>query len=372
MTTIQKMMIGFTEIKGLSDIVLSDSTQNLMVISKLDNINTIEFQNGCSLISDMLYVLADKNNQILRVGKTFIEIALKASKANLFFKDFDSNEYDIYGYIEQVMLNTELSKNTIIYNRILSTLAKCKKYAIFVEQTTGILDFLPNTIKALESNGISHVSDLIKFSRAELLTMSKIGQATIDEIVSVLGDNNIHLKGDDYHICSICKNQFVDCQNDENAVCFDCNERLNRLKRNKKFGIRIELIPSSFKDDSKGFILYADVKNNSKSIQNLSYKEAYIVSNGRQHSSNNYLSGYRWSESEDLFPNSVKTIGLIWYDNYLDFDELEENDELIIVLHSSSESKTYFFKFIYKKLELSEDEDTDTSYEFVLYDVITK
>lgn len=52
MTTIHKKMIHFTEIKDSSDIALSDHTKDLMVICELDNVNTIEFQNGYSLISD--------------------------------------------------------------------------------------------------------------------------------------------------------------------------------------------------------------------------------------------------------------------------------------------------------------------------------
>ena len=368
MTIIQTLLCGWTDDYDITNISLTDSTQELIDKCQIDKLYALELINGDTLISDMLSITSVENNNAIKVGKAFIEIALKASKVNLFFKDFDSSKTDIFTYIEEVLLDSELSNYSGLYKRIASIFDKCKKYIFCVEKTIDVLDLSPNTAKILNANGIFYTKELIMFSRFELLNMSKIGQATIDEIVAMLEENHMHLKGDDYHICNLCKNRFIDNYIEQKELsCSECRDRLNRLKKNKKFELRVELSPMTFKDGSEGFVLYTDVKNKHKAIQNLSYQESYIVCSGRQHSSNNFLSGYRWSDKENILPNSVKTIGLIWYDNYLDSSDLCENDELIIVLYSNTESKSYFFKFIYK--DISEG-DEEQSCSFVIHDII--
>ena len=115
MTTIQTLLCGWTDDYDITNISLTNSTQELIDKCQIDKLYALELVNGDTLISDMLSITSVEINNAIKVGKAFIEIALKASKVNVFFKDFDSNKTDIFTYIEEVLLNSELSNYSILY-----------------------------------------------------------------------------------------------------------------------------------------------------------------------------------------------------------------------------------------------------------------
>lgn len=243
--------------------------------------------------------------------------------------------------------------------------SKCQKLAtICLGKRLEEFDFLPSAIKGLNANNIFTTDELIKFSRMDLIQMPQIGQATIEDIVSVLAENCILIKDDTYHICKVCNHKFIDSINLDDKTCPDCINRIKRLNRNKKISIRLNVKLSSFTDGQNGFILYVDMKNESRTIQSMTFCEGYIISKGRQHSYNSFLTGYRWSEKENILPDSIKTIGLIWYDSYIDYTTLNNDDELVLAFYSEYDKKMIYYKFIYT----GEFSNVD---EFLLYDIIT-
>ena len=243
--------------------------------------------------------------------------------------------------------------------------SKCQKQAtICLGKRLEEFDFLPSTIKGLNANNIFTTDELIKFSRVDLIQMSQIGQATIDDIVSVLEGHCILIKNDTYHICKICNHKFINSVNLDDEICSECINRIKRLNRNKKLSIRLNLKLSSFTDGQNGFIIYVDMKNESRTIQSMTFCESYIISKGRQHSYNSFLTGYMWSEKESILPNSIKTIGLIWYDSYLDYTSLNKDDELVLAFYSEYDKKMVYYKFTYTGKYINADE-------FLLHDIIT-
>lgn len=357
MPTVQNIFKGVSNITNATDIVFSEETAKFLALSNITDINQIEFWDGLTCTRDMIEFYDNKITAI----SSFMEVCIKASLVSVYFKDYSNKEdANIYTYIKKIILTLNERCNSIENRRLIALLNRCKKFMEGYYTAICDLDFMPSTIKSLTANNITKVSQLISYSRDDLINMNQIGQATVDDIINVLKEFNILLKNDDFYTCKYCKTQFISCVKDgEEIICQDCMQRLKRLKKNTSLKVELQVKDASWDDEGDGFIIYANVINKTNTIQTLTLKEAYILGDNRQYNYNAYVTGYRFYE-EDVFPRSFKTAGRIWYEKHFKYGGLSLNDELYLVFQSESNGKIYF-KFVY-----GEDD------KFVLYDILTK
>ena len=205
--------------------------------------------------------------------------------------------------------------------------------------------------KSIESSlqriGITTLSQLLDKKRDDLITPKIIGEKTIDSIVSSLLKCNLTLKGDAIFTCSKCGQRYAASTEEAKIslcrVCFSKKERINSIH-----SIKVTMSGpayGSFTRINSGFVLFANVNNNTDSLLKIKLLDYYIVSNGQQKSPESYYSGYTFDE-ECLMPSTTKCCGKIWNASLWAYGKVQIDDYAIITLKCNGD--THMFKFVFE------------------------
>ena len=217
------------------------------------------------------------------------------------------------------------------------------------------LNLSSRTVTLMETIGIYSVSDLISRTRAELKSLRFVGFKVVAEITEALLKYDLHLSGEELYICSKCGKKFSAEKTDSNEhYCNTCQERINRINEISDIKVMVSGPEySSYTNMGEGFVLYANITNNTYNLRKIKVNDFYLVSEGQQRSPEYFYSGFMFIE-ETLMPMCSKSCAKIWSKKAMKKDKLSPNDYVIITLFS--EAKNYMFKFVFDGEEWSIDD----------------
>ena len=202
------------------------------------------------------------------------------------------------------------------------------------------------TVTELNNIGIFTIGDLLKTPREELRTIKFVGNKVIDEIAEILMKNKLTLAGDSIYTCSKCAKTYVDVSDDKSIHhCKLCCAKTERINSISEYSVTISPPEySSFTTSGDGFLLYANITNNTYELQKIRLCDFYIVSDGQQRSPDSFFTGYMFTE-EMIMPITSRSCAKIWSKKSMKKDKLTANDYALITLEASSHK--YMFKFVF-------------------------
>lgn len=202
---------------------------------------------------------------------------------------------------------------------------------------------IENSLKKID---IITVQELVTKTRTELLGSKLLGVNGVEAITNALMKHGFHLLNDEFYICDKCGKRFVDERHtDEKHFCRICKAKFERVSRITDFSISLTGPEySNYTRIGEGFVLYANIQNETEYLKKVKLTEFYIVSHGRERAANSYLSGYVFEE-EKILPMTSKCCAKIWALSAMNGKRLEESDYALITIVSNY--KEYMFKFIF-------------------------
>lgn len=195
--------------------------------------------------------------------------------------------------------------------------------------------------------GITTTAELIQYSRSDLQSQKIAGERGIAEVVKVLFDIRLHLSGDTFYRCEICRKKGVKQSDDEKTkLCKECTTKQKRIAKMKDVCVSISGPDyGSYTNLSSGFTLYANIENKTDELMEVTLTDFYVFSEGRQRAPLYYLNGYSF-DKEHLFANTSKTAGKIFPITGLKDGRLCEGDYVVIKIRTNSK-EFRMFKFVY-------------------------
>lgn len=195
--------------------------------------------------------------------------------------------------------------------------------------------------------GITTTAELIQYSRSDLQSQKIAGERGISEIVKVLFDIRLHLSGDTFFHCEICRKKGVkQADDDKTKLCKECTTKQKRVAKMKDVCVSISGPDyGSYTNLSSGFTLYANIENKTDELMEVTLTDFYVFSEGRQRAPLYYLNGYSF-DKEHLFANTSKTAGKIFPITGLKDGRLSVGDYVVIKIRTNSK-EFRMFKFVY-------------------------
>lgn len=202
-------------------------------------------------------------------------------------------------------------------------------------------------ITILKKLGINKVSELLGYTRTDLMNTKQLGVKGINAITDALIKHDITIKGDGIYTCSDCDAKFsAPISLELVTYCPTCTAKKERIESIEQLEVRLSDIQyAGFTSIQSGFDIYANIKNLTDTLIKVKLKDFYVVSKGRQHSPKFYLTGYSFDE-ELIMPKSIKSVAKIWDLDDFNGAKLEEGDEAFISLFIPSTNKTLMYKFV--------------------------
>jgi predicted RNA-binding Zn-ribbon protein involved in translation (DUF1610 family) len=171
-----------------------------------------------------------------------------------------------------------------------------------------------------------------------------LGSKSLDYVVEKLSQYNLCLEGDVICTCDNCGVKIVDKENSVESLCNNCRSKIERLSKIKDITVKLSGPEyATFTKVGSGFVLYADIKNETTELQKIKLDDFYIVVSERQQSPDSYFTGYIFDE-EHLLPFTSKCCAKIWPLKN-DLQKIKKDDYAIISLLNNR--KRHMFKFIY-------------------------
>ena len=212
---------------------------------------------------------------------------------------------------------------------------------------TADLEFSPRIKNSLQQHSIETLTQLQTFTRQQLIESKVVGLHAMKELVRVMMDNHVHLKGDKFYNCTQCGTQFVAPEEPgDKHYCEDCSARIKRCKRMKDYVVTIDGPDyGSYTNGTKGFTIFATVHNTTKKLIEVKLRDFRIFCDNRQWAANSYLNGYNF-ETEHILPESSQTAAKIWSGSPWWDKKLVDGN--YVSFNITIKDKTYFYKFVMK------------------------
>lgn len=209
-------------------------------------------------------------------------------------------------------------------------------------------EFSPKIISKLHSHSIVTVNQLLNHSRKELIGNKIIGPTLIGELVRVIGNDRLHLAGDEIYKCDCCKEIYISAVEDSTEhLCSYCRDKKKRISKIKDFHVTVEGPEyGSYTDGTKGFTIFATIQNNTKKMTEVQVKEFMVFHKDRQWASTYHLNGYDFKK-DYIMPESSKTTAKVWCGYPWSVHKLEDGDYLNFAI--AANNKIFSFKFIIQK-----------------------
>ena len=222
----------------------------------------------------------------------------------------------------------------------------------YIEETTNIdvSEIVANEkiVQILRKYQINNIMDLKEVSLNDLKELG-ISEKNLSELEYELAEKHYPLKGDVIKRCRLCREMraYVKSQEDEGKhYCADCKDRIKRMEKKKEIDIRIDLpVSTKFTSGKSGFYIMANIHNVSRKVIKVKMVDCYFVSLGRKWIPDSTLEGYTFG-TEELLPDSVKSVAKIWSQGYWSYRELDNRDYMVIELLVNDNQKQ-IFKFLY-------------------------
>ena len=204
-----------------------------------------------------------------------------------------------------------------------------------------------HTYCCLKKHSIETLNELQKYSRDQLIKEKIIGVKALDEVVNLLKNNNMLLKGDKLYSCLHCGRKFVDVEGLEaKKYCEYCVEKKERLKKIKNFEITVDSPEYTFfTDGTEGFIIYATIHNKTTKPMKIKLDEFKLYHFYKEWEASNFLKGYKFEE-DYVMPEVGKTVAKTW--SGLKWKGIKITNGDCLNISFSNQSKKYRFEFIYK------------------------
>lgn len=182
-----------------------------------------------------------------------------------------------------------------------------------IEISTAELGFSPRIYNSLHQHSIDTLARLQELTRQQLIENKVVGVHAMKELVRVMMDNHVHLKGDEFYNCSQCNIEYVAPEEPgDTHYCEDCSARIKRCKRMKEYVVTIDGPDyGSYTNGTRGFTIFATVHNKTKKMIEVKLRDFRIFCDNRQWAANSYLNGYNF-ETEHILPDSSQTAAKIW------------------------------------------------------------
>ncbi|MBR5874748.1 MAG: hypothetical protein IKY90_08460 [Oscillospiraceae bacterium] len=200
------------------------------------------------------------------------------------------------------------------------------------------------TCSNLIKRHLPNVNMLMKHTRSELIKHKIVGEMALNGIIEDLKQFNLYLKDDVYYECSRCKVEYLTEKN-TNIVhhCDLCKDKIKRIKKIKDFSIDISGPDyGSYTDGTKGFTLFATIKNNTNQLEEITLQEFLVFHKRRQWAARMYLNGYKF-EKGYIMPQSSLTVAKIWSGYEWILEKLVDGDYISIYLRTKEYSCSYRF-----------------------------
>ena len=176
-----------------------------------------------------------------------------------------------------------------------------------------------------------------------------IGEKKLGELEYELSLKHCPLRGDVIKRCELCHElkAYVKLQeNDEHYYCADCKDRIKRMAKKSEIKIDVDSpVCTKFASGKSGFYIMANIHNISRRIVKVKITDCYFVSLGRKWVPDSTLEGYTFG-TEELLPDSMKSVAKIWSQQYWSYRELDNKDYMVIELLVNDKQKQ-IFKFMY-------------------------
>ena len=277
-------------------------------------------------MQDILNLNALKLLSIRNLGKrSVVEIIVKLDANNLRISDCSKENYpNLKDYLDNI-IRIRNQENTGEIND-LNINIKIKNNLIKAEITT--------------------ISKLLSKTRYELLSTKLFGEKSIEAITNALMEQNVHLLNDEFYTCDKCGKNFVSEQSaNQKHYCRICKSKLERVSQISDFTIELTGPEySSYTMIGNGFVLYANITNETEELRTVNLTEFYLVSKGRERAPDSFLKGYLFNE-EKIMPMTSKCAAKIWPLSTLNGQRLEEKDYALITLISNR--KEYMYKYVF-------------------------
>lgn len=204
-----------------------------------------------------------------------------------------------------------------------------------------------HTYCSLKKHSIDTLNDLQKYSRDQLIKEKIISVKALGEVVTLLKNNNMFLKGDKLYSCLHCGRKYVDVEGPEaKKYCEYCLEKKERLKKIKNFEITVDGPEYTFfTDGTEGFVIYATIHNKTTKPMKIKLDDFKLYHFYKEWEPTSFLKGYRLEE--DYIMSEVgRTVAKTWSGIKWKDAKITNDDRLNISFYN--QSKKYRFEFIYK------------------------